>query len=236
MTDVLNLSVATPRASDDLREARPLDVLVVDHERTFAESLAVALGAAGWSVGSATPAEVLRAPGAVAHTAGTLVLGSSEVAQRELLALLGHYGPDTRVVVLLGEPDDVTLLPPLVRAGARGWACKTDTVEHLERVVREVADGGWWLPRTVLGDVMEGMRRAAEERADARFASLTPRERQVLAGLVEGMSRNAIAKRHRMSVNTVRTHIQHVFEKLEVHSCLEAIVLAQSRPAELLEA
>ena len=225
MTELLSVSSPAPTEAVGMR---PLDVLVIDHERTFAESLAVALGAGEWSVGSATPAEVLRAPAAATHTAATLVLGSSDVAQREVLALLAHCGPGARVVVLLGDPDDVGMLPALVRAGARGWACKTDTLEHLQRVVREVSQGGWWLPRTVLGSVLESMRLAAEERSDARFASLTPRERQVLAGLAEGMSRNAIAKRHRMSVNTVRTHVQHLFEKLDVHSCLEAVVLAQS--------
>lgn len=235
MSELLDLAGGSLRAADAHR-ALPLDVLVVDHERTFAESLAVALGSAAWTVGAATPAEVLHGSGSTPLTGRTLVLGCSEAARREVLALLAHYGPRARVVVLLADPDEVGLLPQLVTAGARGWACKTDTLEHLERVVREVSEGGWWLPRAVLGEVLEGMRLAVEGRSDARFASLTPRERQVLAALVEGMSRHAIAKRHRMSVNTVRTHIQHVFEKLEVHSCLEAIVLAQSRPGELLDA
>jgi two-component system nitrate/nitrite response regulator NarL len=220
-----------------LAEASPdvLDVLVVDDERFFAESLAMALGSRcddAWAVGSATAWQLLRAPCATAESARTVVLGSSGAVQHEALSLLDRCRPGIQVVVLLGTPDDAPKLPSLVRAGARGWASRTDSLEHLALVVREVAAGGWWMPHAVLGEVLESLRRSADERVAASFASLTPRERQVLAGLVDGLSRTAIARRHRMSVNTVRSHIQHLFEKLGVHSCLEAVVLAQGRGPE----
>jgi DNA-binding NarL/FixJ family response regulator len=218
-----------PRAASDQPVARPSDVLVIDHERTFAESLAVALRASGWTVEAQTTTELVRSPPLPSRTSRIVVLGCSERSLREALTLLANFGPESRVVVLLDDPDDVALLPSVVRAGARGWACKSDSLTHLTRVVNEVSNGGWWLPRSVLGEALDALRRADSQRVAERFASLTARERQMLAGLVDGMSRNAIAARHDLSVNTVRTHIQHVFEKLEVHSSLEAVVLAQSR-------
>ncbi|MCW2674450.1 MAG: two-component system response regulator [Frankiales bacterium] len=221
-----------------LQSVPVLDVLVVDDERFFAESLAMALGSTcgdNWAVGSATASQLIRDPRATAASARTIVLGCTGAVQQEALALLEQGRPGVQVVVLLATVDDAPQLPLLVRAGARGWACRTDSLEHLALVVREVSDGGWWMPRTVIGDVLGSLRRTADERVAASFDSLTPRERQVLAGLVEGLTRTAIARRHHMSVNTVRSHIQHLFEKLGVHSCLEAVVLAQGRGPEPLD-
>ncbi|MDX6265927.1 MAG: hypothetical protein QOD70_667 [Frankiales bacterium] len=240
MSELLDVASVLPAQSPDAgaglalpAQSTPvLDVLVVDDERFFAESLAIALGSTcegNCAVGSTTASQLLRAPGDTAAAARTIVLGCTGAVQQEALSLLDQGRPGVQVVVLLTTIDDAPQLPSLVRAGARGWACRTDSLEHLALVVREVAAGGWWMPRAVLGEVLESLRRSADERVAASFASLTPRERQVLAGLVDGLSRTAIARRHRMSVNTVRSHIQHLFEKLGVHSCLEAVVLAQGR-------
>ncbi|MCU1602192.1 MAG: transcriptional regulator [Frankiales bacterium] len=207
-----------------------LDVLVIDEEKTFAESLAMALTSrsfGAWQVRAATPVEVLH-PSGEAPPAPHTVLMSSKGRGRQLLAQLTTQHPEAAVVVLLVSRDE-TALPALVLAGARGWACTSDSLDHVDRVLREVSAGGWWLPRWAVGEALQELRRAADDGLTARFASLTPRERQVLAGLVEGSSRAAIARRHEMSINTVRTHIQHLFEKLGVHSCLEAVVLTQAR-------
>jgi DNA-binding CsgD family transcriptional regulator len=59
-----------------------------------------------------------------------------------------------------------------------------------------------------------------------RLANLTLRERQVLDALAAGHSRTEAAAQLRMSRHTVRTHVQHVLAKLEVHSILEAVTLA----------
>jgi DNA-binding NarL/FixJ family response regulator len=69
----------------------------------------------------------------------------------------------------------------------------------------------------------------AEERQsedDERLARLTPRERDVLACMMAGLDRARIARRMVLSTNTVRTHTQNVFAKLDVHSTLEAVSVA----------
>jgi DNA-binding CsgD family transcriptional regulator len=58
------------------------------------------------------------------------------------------------------------------------------------------------------------------------LAALTPRERTVLACLAEGTGRrDAVAEQLNLSVNTVRTHLQNLMAKLDVHSALEAVAL-----------
>ena len=57
-------------------------------------------------------------------------------------------------------------------------------------------------------------------------SQLSPREQDILAGLVQGLSYKMIADQYFISIDTVRSHIKHIYEKLAVHSKAEAIVKA----------
>jgi len=81
---------------------------------------------------------------------------------------------------------------------------------ELERVIVDRLQG--WSP-----DVVQ---------ADPRLEALTPREREVLELLAEGLSGTGIAERLFLSPATVRNHIQHILAKLDVHSRVEAVALA----------
>jgi DNA-binding CsgD family transcriptional regulator len=64
---------------------------------------------------------------------------------------------------------------------------------------------------------------------DELLAALTPRERDVLFQLVEGVGRKEVAERLQLSANTVRTHLQSLMSKLGVHSTLEVVALTRTR-------
>ncbi|MFD0537634.1 response regulator transcription factor [Actinomadura luteofluorescens] len=70
------------------------------------------------------------------------------------------------------------------------------------------------------------LRRLTEGGGDGLIAELTPREREVLQCMVDGLGRAEIAERLGLSANTVRTHTQNLLAKLDLHSALEAITLA----------
>jgi len=99
----------------------------------------------------------------------------------------------------------------------------------LVRVLVGVARGEGWIPPDLLGPVLDHLvdvGRTRQHTSDA-FASLTTREIDVLRALTQGLSRQEIAEKYTLSPHTVRTHINHVLHKLDVHSTLAAVSLAR---------
>jgi DNA-binding NarL/FixJ family response regulator len=83
------------------------------------------------------------------------------------------------------------------------------------------------------------LRQDDEREASKRhpLASLTPREREVLSYLAEGLGRREVSERMHLSANTVRSHLQNLMGKLKVHSTLEAVAIArQAHPGDPLPA
>jgi DNA-binding NarL/FixJ family response regulator len=125
------------------------------------------------------------------------------------------------------EPDRIVAA---VRAGAASWLPKGESLQHLLRVVRGTARREAWLPPAVAGQVLALLLRDPAPRPanEPLLATLTPREREVLACLAEGVARREVAARLSLSANTVRTHLQNLMGKLQVHSTLEAVALTRS--------
>jgi DNA-binding NarL/FixJ family response regulator len=204
-----------------------LTLLVVDPELALAEGLALRLSLEG------PVAQTRCATGAVEalhlleqQEPDVLVVGAEPGTwQVGFLRQVARRYPEIAVVVL-SEADRLEDLAVLVQAGAMGWVPKSGSISQLVRVVTGVAAGEWWLPRALLGRVVRQLSREAEQAVTSKLESLTFRERQVLAAMAEGLPRSEIAARLRLSVNTVRTHIQHLLVKLEVHSSLEAVAFA----------
>jgi DNA-binding NarL/FixJ family response regulator len=100
-------------------------------------------------------------------------------------------------------------------------------MDFLLVAIRGAPHGHSWFPPAMLGRMLPLLaRNGAADRDDEPLAALTDRERQVLECMVDGLDRRAIAARLCLSVNTVRTHVQAVLAKLQVHSSLEAVALA----------
>ncbi len=204
-----------------------VDVLVVDPERTFAEGLALGLALESrtglvWSASSADDA-LHR----LQHVAPRVVVVGVEPGSWQVgfLDEVRRRHPEVGLVVLTAD-EGTRALGALVVAGARGWLPKSAPLAEVSQVISAVADGEWWLPRAVLGEVVQNLVREQDAAAVARLERLTGRERQVLVGMAEGLSREEIAARLRLSVNTVRTHAQNVLAKLGVHTSLEAVTIA----------
>ncbi|HEV8045421.1 MAG TPA: response regulator transcription factor, partial [Rubrobacter sp.] len=73
---------------------------------------------------------------------------------------------------------------------------------------------------------LAGQNRQEEVEARASIEQITPREREVLQALAEGLSNKEIAAKLHMSVDTERTHIMNILNKLGVHSRIQALVFA----------
>jgi len=119
--------------------------------------------------------------------------------------------PDAAPVLVLTTFEDDEVLAGALRAGAAGFLLKGVPAEDLQRAVREVAGGGSWLDPAVTGRVL---------------ATLTPREREVLALIGTGRSNAEIAAELVLGEGTVKTHIGHVFAKLQLRDRAAAVVFA----------
>jgi two-component system, NarL family, nitrate/nitrite response regulator NarL len=148
-----------------------------------------------------------------------------------LVARILETDPAVKVLVL-GDDRDVELLLAAIRAGAAGVVRKTYGAGIVLRVARAVLAGEGVVPR----DTMLPLLRRLAARDDSKqtpLARLSPRERQVLALLSRGWDNARIGRDLFISQHTVRTHIQNILEKLEMHSKLEAATFAMQQSLEL---
>ena len=131
-------------------------------------------------------------------------------------------------VLALTTFDDDEVLAGVLRAGAAGFVLKDVPAEDLHRAVRVVAGGGAWLDPAVTGRVLAIYRSAPPLRAgrDPALDALTSREREVLALIGQGKTNTEIAAGLFVSDGTVKTHINHLFTKLQLRDRAAAVVFA----------
>jgi DNA-binding NarL/FixJ family response regulator len=136
-------------------------------------------------------------------------------------------------VLALTTFDDEEALAGMLRAGAAGFVLKGVPAEDLQRAVRAVAEGGAWLDPAVTARVLAIYRSAAPPAANAAghgaqagLDVLTSREREVLALIGRGKTNGEIAAELFVSEGTVKTHINHVFTKLQLRDRAAAVVFA----------
>ena len=129
--------------------------------------------------------------------------------------------PETKLIFLTREDGDAARFAAL-EAGASAFIHKSRAASEVVDAIRTVAGGGTLItPRTIAA--LLNKRRSM----DAQLESLTPREKEVLRLMAEGVSSREIASKLGISYTTVRTHIRSLGAKLGVHSKLQAIVKAR---------
>jgi two-component system, NarL family, nitrate/nitrite response regulator NarL len=226
--------VAGSVAGSGAGPAAGLDVVLGDDHPVFAEALARVLAGYGFRVRAVVHGVDDVVPAVLAHRPHVCVVdrhfgggggggGGGGAGSGDGLAVLPAVraaSPATRTVLLTADRDPDTARRALA-AGAHGYLCKTAGVSALVSVLLRVA----------AGEVVTDLPTPAgppPEHADAhRLAGyLTPRERDTLAMIVDGLGTTAIAARLGVSVATVRTYVQAVLTKLGVHSRLEAASFA----------
>ncbi|MEU8899504.1 response regulator transcription factor [Nocardia sp. NPDC048505] len=131
-------------------------------------------------------------------------------------------------VLVLTTFDDDQLLSGALRAGAAGFLLKDSPAEDLIRAVRTVANGGAWLDPSVTGRVLAAYRtvRPVVTAARSRLSELTAREYEVLELIARGRVNGEIARDLGISEVTVKSHVGHIFGKLDLRDRAAAIVFA----------
>lgn len=132
-------------------------------------------------------------------------------------------------VLALTTFNDDELLSGALRAGANGFVLKDSSAEELIRAVRAVAQGDSYLDPAVTSRVLTTYRKSAEPRraaAGGGGGDLTARELDVLTLIAKGHSNSEIADELTISGLTVKSHIGHIFIKLDLRDRAAAIIHA----------
>ncbi|HEY6748316.1 MAG TPA: response regulator transcription factor [Mycobacteriales bacterium] len=170
------------------------------------------------------------APGGVRPTPPTQLrpIPPAQLGPAEPGRLRSGHSP---AVVLLADAPDLPRVGAAVRSGIRGWVPRDASFGDLLHAVRAAADGGTWVPPRVLTAVLDELtwRPPDDDPTRVLLARLTPREKDVLDCLADGLGRPEVAARLHVSTNTVRTHVQSILSKLGVNSSVAAV--AQLRRA-----
>lgn len=142
-------------------------------------------------------------------------------ATRRILAA----DPDARVLILTTFDLDEYVYEAL-RAGASGFVLKDEPPEQLLAAIRTVAAGDALLSPAVTKRVIERFTRFPRPEVPPGFAELTTREQEVFRLVAEGLSNAEIGERLFISETTVKTHVTHIFQKLDLRDRVQAVVLA----------
>ena len=145
-------------------------------------------------------------------------------ATREIKNALPHVG----VVVLSGH-DDQQFVFDALKAGASGYLLKTAELDEVVTTVRSVAAGEGRLDPVLAGKVLSEFQSYQKAEAADVYQPLTPREREILQLMSEGLPNKTIANRLSISERTVTTHVANIYAKLHVNNRVSAIQEAMRR-------
>jgi DNA-binding NarL/FixJ family response regulator len=144
-----------------------------------------------------------------------------EVARR-----IKEAHPQTGVVMLTAY-DDRHFVVEAVRAGARGYVLKTRDAEHLLQAVRLVAEGNMVIDPDLVVTLAEELSTAKEQGRSSE--TLTERELEILQLLAFGYTNRDIGGRLFISPDTVKTHLEHIYQKLGASDRTAAVAEAMRR-------
>jgi DNA-binding NarL/FixJ family response regulator len=223
------MSSATHHADRGV-QSRPLRLLIVEAQRLFRQSLRLLLEREPdiADVSEATDGrEAYRL--AQEHKPDIVLLDVDilDLDVESVTKLIHRHVPETKVL-LLARYDEDTRIVASMQAGAFGYILKdTDQTDFL-RIIRTAAQGKHLLSPKMSDRFVHnapGSFRYPHEGDATRLSSLSDRERQILACAAAGQSNKEIADHLCVSVDTVKTHLHHIYQKLSVAGRVEAIIV-----------
>jgi DNA-binding NarL/FixJ family response regulator len=209
------------RGLDGLQLAdEQIEVIVIDDHLGIRKGVELLLGQAGMRVaGVASHLEEARALLARRRHDVALIdvhLGSDSSVG--LVEELLRRDPHAAIVLYTGYIGADAGLAEAVRAGARGFVLKSSPAPLLIHALRAVAAGGSYIDPD-LASVL------SHDADSSRLGKLSPREREILNLLADGLTGQAIAERLFLSPETVRTHVRNAMTKLGAKTRVQAVAL-----------
>ena len=169
-----------------------------------------------------TPAQVLEIANQLRFDVAivdVLLPGTSGV---EMTSELRRIQPGCQVLAL-SMLDDPHRIAEMLRAGAAGFAHKSQSADEIIGAIKQVASGKRYLPPAVSHDLIDNL---LTDAAAWPLDRLSPREREVFELLVAGHTSESIGNRLFISRRTVEAHRQHITRKLGVHTMIDLVRIA----------
>ncbi len=209
---------------------QPIQVLIVEDHRMVAEGLAVLLNAEPDIRVQATAASMAEAIRLAEGGRPDVILMDFRLPDgsgADAAVAIRKQRPRIPVLFLSGEDSEQTLLAA-VQAGGCGFLPKSRAASEVAAAVRRAADGEMLIPADRLATLLARVQERARQEAERvrLLGELTPREKEILGLMAQGLDNRAIADHLVISFTTVRGHVQNILEKLDAHSKLEAVALA----------
>lgn len=216
----------TQRNGAENSDTEPIRIALIEDRREIRDALAVLIeGAGGFScVGAFRSMEEALATIDRGSPQVILVdIGLPGMSGIEGIRLLKERQPPAEILMLTVYDDDERIFEALC-AGASGYLLKKTPPARLLEAVREVIDGGSPMSPEIARRVITLFQQI---RPSARVDhQLSPHEIRLLKLQVEGHTYKTVATELKVSINTVRFHMKHIYEKLHVHSKSEAVAKA----------
>jgi two-component system, NarL family, nitrate/nitrite response regulator NarL len=155
----------------------------------------------------------------------------------EILSIVNSEELSTQLVFFTESVQDRELVMSAA-AGAYGVLLKDASPEILVRSLRQISDGQRLLPLGSEQDALREQEQKNVEITDNVLTVLTERERQIMALVSEGLSNKEIGRRLNIADGTIKVHLHHVYQKLEINNrtVLAALAISHSDGASLIPA
>ncbi|MEE1795266.1 response regulator transcription factor [Streptomyces sp. BE308] len=211
--------------SEPTQNPQRLRVIVADDQAAVREPLAAVLGLAediDVVASAADGTEVLAAVAAGPVDVVLMDLRMPVMDGTEATRRLTEEHPEVAVVILTTFADDDSILAAL-SAGASGYLTKNAGRQDITRAIRAAAAGQSVLDREVQNRLLETVRTKPPAPGQPLPDDITPREREVLTLIGQGLPNRAIAEKLFISEATVKTHINNLFAKADIKDRADAV-------------
>jgi DNA-binding NarL/FixJ family response regulator len=140
----------------------------------------------------------------------------------EGMKIVKERHPEIDIVVFSVYNDPKRIFDSLV-AGATGYLLKNTPLEEIKEGIELLANGGSPMSPQIARKVIEYFGKPAANKKKEIESPLSSKEKEIVVGLVDGLSYKLIADRMNISIETVRFHIKNIYRKLHVHGKAEVI-------------
>lgn len=150
-----------------------------------------------------------------------LDIGLPGMSGLEGIRIIKKIVADSDIVMLTTYEESETIFKALC-AGACSYLSKRSSLSQILEAITVVNQGGSYMSPSIARKVVKYFSPSGHSKKEL----LTPRQQQIVAGLVEGLSYKMIADKYIISIETVRDHIKKIYKKLQINSKAELIKLS----------